>query len=180
MDLFKILLKETNKFAYAQETLRFVAACIIANKDRAKLYRRMQQQKPKIQTTSSDAFLMNVFDVMLEITKVIFDKSNKRWEKIRPEYYAMSSRLEHLNEEPLLKEIIGVSSPLSMTETVTANEFGTITEYVLLSQQLAHFSIVPIFHDFKDNAEQLNRAEKELKRMPSNGPYSKSNVTNYL
>lgn len=74
---------------------------------------------------------MNVLDVMLDITKIIFDKSSKRWEKIRPEYFAGSSRLAFLKEEPLLKESLPDDNTMMQVEST--KDFGTITEYVLLS-----------------------------------------------
>ncbi|KAL4505185.1 hypothetical protein ABPG72_016252 [Tetrahymena utriculariae] len=162
VELFKILLKKTGNYNYANDTLRFVAACIIGNKDKAKLYHRLAQQ----QITSSDAFMANILDVMLEITKIIFNKNDNKWEKIKPEFFSQSQRLSHLKEAPFYsKEKI---ADTQMQEEIS--EFGTITEYFFLCQQLAHYSIIPIFSDFKNNAEQLQRTEKEFKRMPQNNP----------
>ncbi|EGR28270.1 ubiquitin conjugation factor e4, putative, partial [Ichthyophthirius multifiliis] len=168
VEIVKQLLKKSPLYNYQQDMLRYVAACIVGNKDRAKLGNRLQQQNKNIKKNSaSDAFMLNLFDVMLEIAKVIFNKNEDKWLKVLPEYFLNSSRLKHLQEQSLYNEKLELENQKGVME-VENQEFGTITVVFFLCQQLGHFGLIPIYDNFKDNAEQLQRLEKQFKRMDQN------------
>jgi hypothetical protein len=48
--------------------------------------------------------MLNIFDVMLDIAKVIFNKNEDKWQKVIPEYFLNGSRFKHLKEQALYTE----------------------------------------------------------------------------
>ena len=56
--------------------LRWISACIMSNEPRGKLGSRLQKTSSKMARTSSDPFCLNVFDSLLDISKIFLKKGD--------------------------------------------------------------------------------------------------------
>lgn len=67
-----------------KETLNWINACLCSNFDRTKLASRLEKTNQKKTTFSSEGFLINLYDVMLDISNVFLDHNNP---KVKINYY---------------------------------------------------------------------------------------------
>mmetsp|Transcript_277 Transcript_277/g.260 ORF Transcript_277/g.260 Transcript_277/m.260 type:complete len:103 (-) Transcript_277:627-935(-) len=80
---------------YKDETMRWFSAMIVGNISRGKLGMRLHKQNKSLMYSSSDAFCLNAFEVMLEICLKFLDRDSKLLEKIDPTYYQYGWRFEY-------------------------------------------------------------------------------------
>lgn len=64
-----------------KDTLNWLNACLCINFDRTKLASRLEKNKPEESNFSSEGFLINLYDVLLEISKVFLDQKNPKVKK---------------------------------------------------------------------------------------------------
>lgn len=70
--------------------------------------------------------MLNVYECMIEITRVILDLSNGKWQSIDPEYFLRKEHARLCNYENLKK---GTSDKVEPG----TKDFGTISEFYFLS-----------------------------------------------
>ena len=81
-NLFRTLIKKVDGFDSLQATFNWISAVIIGNKNKVKEGMRLQQVDKKLQNVSSDALILNAYDVMLELSKRIVSKQDETYLKV--------------------------------------------------------------------------------------------------
>lgn len=74
MELIKDCLRKSPNVDYFTETFRFLKTCIYANQSKIKEGLHLQKKNRELFKVSSDGFMLNLFDVMLELSKKIFNR----------------------------------------------------------------------------------------------------------
>jgi len=78
---------------YLSETFRYLTAIIIGNKNRLKEGAVLKANK-SLENYSSDAYMMNVYDVMLQLSLRIYDRADGiTYKKIDPEFWLLNAPL---------------------------------------------------------------------------------------
>jgi hypothetical protein len=97
------VLKEVFKQMFKPDTQKiffeWLYCAIVGNQMRSKLGSRLSGA---VNTTiSADGTLMNVYECMLEINRVILDPSQNKYQNIDPEYFRYSEHCKLCQYEPL-------------------------------------------------------------------------------
>lgn len=114
-----MLKKDTQKIFF-----EWIYACIIGNIPRTKLGTRLSGVVPT--NISHDGLMLNVYYSMLEINRVIIDKSTNKYSSVDPYFYRDSSNLTFCKHEPINNKKI---EDKKMIEEKT---YGTITEFFVI------------------------------------------------
>ena len=159
-EIFKQMFKKDSKKIFFE----WLYCAVVGNQMRTKLGSRLSGA---VNTTiSGDGLMLNIYECLLDISRVIFDRGQTMYQNIDPEYFQYSEHCKLCQYEPLNSRK-GIENPKMEIEK---KEFGTITEYFFLTFEMLHAGVIPTLHNFQEVNETKDRIEKELERLGREHP----------
>ena len=105
--------------------------------------------------------MLNCYDIVLEIAKVIFNiEDESKWKRVNCDYYIEKGKLESLTKITTMW-----TDKIVENGKINNNDSGTITEYFFFSLELAHFSLIPIIKICKELNDAISKLESHLKKL---------------
>ena len=136
--MFKQLLKKDSQKSFFE----WLYATIVSNQPRTKLGTRLSGVVPT--NISHDGLMLNIYNSMLEINRVIIDKASKKYESIDPTFYRDNKYLSLCKHEPVNNKKI------DSKEMEEEKAFGTITEFFVIVCEFLNVGLIPAIHNFKE------------------------------
>jgi hypothetical protein len=147
-----------------EPVMRFLAACVVSNTNRAKLGHNVQDNamKKMLSAISSDAFCFNALHIMNEFSLPFLDLSKDMWKKIDPTYLPSGVRIDLTGETPIC------ASRDSRQPLTFPKEFGTISEFYFMEVEMVHFGLMHIIKKYRDIKRIMDKLKQDLKAHEGN------------
>jgi DNA-binding ferritin-like protein (Dps family) len=161
-----------------EDTLRWLAATIVSNKNRVKLWNSLDLDScEKISNFSSDALWYNTLLVLLELWNPFLKQGSDKLDKIDKTYLASDRKIglngetpiwaksEEIKEEDMEEESAFADESSPGPKITYPKEYGTITEFYFMLAETVHYGLIPIIWFGEEMKEEQNGIIEDMENM---------------
>ncbi|KAM3140291.1 hypothetical protein pb186bvf_007647 [Paramecium bursaria] len=151
-------LKKDDNIDYFTEIFKFIKITINGNQNKIKEGLHLNNQAKKAFQISSDGFMLNLYDVFLELSRKIFQRNDATFERVQGEFL----KIGHFkNETPILAKIKQISQDFIP---------GQVSYLYFYTIKLAQLGFVPSIVSYKEILKQHDEIKKQISYIENPNP----------